>query len=95
MEGFYDIAGKATVFEVTTTAEQTLALFLMFTGPCIVNQCQQLSNKTRLCTVYNISVNCSTCFEWYLHPSSGAHITVITASGVGQTSENTVHISHL
>jgi len=27
-------------------------------------------------TIYSlfISVNCSTCFEWYLHPSSGAHI---------------------
>jgi len=25
-----------------------------------------------------ISVNCSTCFGWYLHPSSGAHITVST-----------------
>ena len=28
-----------------------------------------------------ISVNCSTCFGWYLHPSSGAHKTVSTASG--------------
>ena len=32
-----------------------------------------------------ISVNCSTCFGWYLHPSSGAHTTVSTASGTGQT----------
>ena len=39
----------------------------------------------RLYTVYYISVNCSTCFGWYLHLSSGAHITVITASGTGQT----------
>jgi hypothetical protein len=23
-----------------------------------------------------ISGNCSTCFEWYLHPSSGAHTTI-------------------
>jgi hypothetical protein len=23
---------------------------------------------------YYISVNCSTCFGWYLHPSSGAHV---------------------
>jgi len=28
-----------------------------------------------------ISGNCSTCFRWYLHPSSGAHTTVSTASG--------------
>jgi len=27
-------------------------------------------------TIYYISVNCSTCFGWYPHPSSGAHITV-------------------
>jgi len=35
-------------------------------------------------TIYNlfISVNCFTCFGWYLHPSSGAHITVSTVSGI-------------
>ena len=32
-----------------------------------------------------ISVNCSTCFVWYLHPSSGAHIIVSTASGMNET----------
>ena len=32
-----------------------------------------------------ISGNCSTCFGWYLHPSSGAHTTVYTASGVRHT----------
>ena len=32
-----------------------------------------------------ISENCSTCFGWYLHPSSGAHTTVSTASGTCQT----------
>jgi len=30
----------------------------------------------RLYTVYYISVICSTCFVWYPHPSSGAHINV-------------------
>jgi len=29
-----------------------------------------------------ISGNCSTRFGWYLHPSSGAHATVSTASGI-------------
>ena len=29
-----------------------------------------------------ISGNCPTCFGWYLHPSSGAHTTVSTASGI-------------
>ena len=32
-----------------------------------------------------ISGNCSACFGWYLHPSSGAHKTVSTASGTYQT----------
>ena len=32
-----------------------------------------------------ISGNCSTCFGWYLHPSSGAHTNVPTASGTCQT----------
>jgi hypothetical protein len=26
--------------------------------------------------------NCSTCFGWYFHPSSGAHTTVSTAPGI-------------
>ena len=32
-----------------------------------------------------ISGNCCTCFGWYLHPSSGAHTTVSTASGICDT----------
>jgi hypothetical protein len=32
-----------------------------------------------------ISGNYSTCFGWYFHPSSGAHTTVSTASGVCHT----------
>ena len=32
-----------------------------------------------------ISGTCTTCFEWYLHPSSGAHTTVSTAAGPCQT----------
>ena len=44
-------------------------------------RCQRLSNKMRLYTVYYISVNWSTCLAWYLHPTSEAYITVITASG--------------
>jgi hypothetical protein len=40
---------------------------------------------TRCDYVQFISVNCSTCFGWQLHPSSGALVTVITASGTCQT----------
>ena len=32
-----------------------------------------------------ISGNCSTCFGWYLNPSSGAHTNVSTASGICYT----------
>ena len=32
-----------------------------------------------------ISGNCSTCFGWYHHPSSGAQTTVFTASGICHT----------
>jgi hypothetical protein len=32
-----------------------------------------------------ISGNCSTCFGWYFHPSSGAHTTVSTPSGICNT----------
>ena len=38
-------------------------------------------------TIYSlfISVNCSTCFGSYLHPSSGTHVTVSTVSGITET----------
>jgi len=38
-------------------------------------------------TIYSlfISVNCSACFGWYLLPSSGAHMTVSTVSGINET----------
>ena len=32
-----------------------------------------------------ISENCSTCFGWHFHPSSRAHTTVSTASGICHT----------
>jgi len=33
-----------------------------------------LSNKCDYKQFYYISANSSTCFGWYLHPSSGAHV---------------------
>ena len=36
-------------------------------------------------TVYLFLENCSTCFDWYLRLSSGAHTTVFTVSGTCQT----------
>ena len=46
----------------------------------------QKQNRDRLSNSWLfISANCSTCFVWYLHPSSGAHITVSTVSGIIET----------
>jgi len=38
-------------------------------------------------TIYSlfISLNRSACFGWYLHPSSGAHVTVFTLSGISKS----------
>jgi len=45
-----------------------------------VNKCPTRCNYTQ----FILSVNCSTCFGWFLHASSGAQITLSTASGTGQ-----------
>jgi len=36
-------------------------------------------------TQFILSGNCSTCFRWYHHPSSGAQTTVSTLSGICHT----------
>ena len=54
-------------------------------------------------TIYSLfmSVNRSTVFGWYLHPSSGAHVTVSTASpvvnvtGRGQSRSREVEVTVL
>jgi hypothetical protein len=46
---------------------------------------QYISNKMQTLHSLFISGNCSTCFGWYFHPSSGAHTTVSTACGISQT----------
>jgi len=45
------------------------------------------------CSLF-VSVNRSTCFGWYLHPSSGAHITVSTACGISKTVTATCREHH-
>jgi hypothetical protein len=50
-------------------------------GPCIVQYIQQDATVH----ILFISGNCSTCFGWYFHPSSGAHTTASTASGICHT----------
>ena len=48
---------------------------------------QYITNKMHL------SGNCSTCFAWYHHPSSGAQKTVSSASGICQTVNATCRYS--
>ena len=47
----------------------------------IVEELELIQQDATLYSLF-ISGNCSTCFKWYLHPSSGAHTTVSTASGI-------------
>jgi hypothetical protein len=61
-------------------------MYSTFRGPRIVNIfLWYVSNKMQLYTVYLFLENCSTCFGWYIHPSSGAHTTVFTVYGTYQT----------
>jgi hypothetical protein len=45
-----------------------------------INKCLTRCNYTQVI----LSVNCCTCFGWFLHPSSGAQIIVSTASRTSQ-----------
>jgi len=51
--------------------------------PIIVQQ------DATICSLF-IPVDRSTCFGWYFHPSSGAHVTVSTARGISKTVTATV-----
>ena len=46
-----------------------------------VNNYSIRCNNTQFIYIFN----CSTCFGWYLHPSSGFHNTVSTVSGINET----------
>jgi len=56
-----------------------------FKGPCIVKYMPIIVQQDA--TIYSLfmPVNRSTRFGWYLYPSSGAHVTVSTASGISKT----------
>jgi hypothetical protein len=60
---------------------------LTFMGPYVVSIFQYtcISNKDATLHSLFISGNCSTCFAWYFHPSSGAHTTVSTTFGICHT----------
>jgi hypothetical protein len=60
---------------------------LTFMGLCIVSIFQYIYNKIQRLFISSlfISRNCSTCFGWYFHPSSGAHTTTSTEFGICHT----------
>ena len=53
-------------------------------GKTLCSPCIYIQQDATLHSLF-ISGNCSICFGWYLHPSSGAHTTVSTASGICHT----------
>jgi hypothetical protein len=60
---------------------------LTFMVPCIVTTFQYTCISNKMQTLHSLFIfgNCSTCFGWYFHPSSWAHSTVSTASGICHT----------
>jgi len=86
---FQDTATLASLFWYCSTESEnpcvwgtpsTMAIFTT-DGMCIPVYIQQDATLHSLF----ISGNFCTCFGWYLHPSSGAHTTVSTASGICHT----------
>ena len=62
----------------------TFVINLTFMGPCILRICNICPTRCNV-TQFILSGNCSICFGWYHHPSSGTQITVSTASGICHT----------
>jgi len=48
-------------------------------GPTAAHVAITIQQDATICNLF-ISVNFSTCFGWYVHPSSGVHITVSTVT---------------
>ena len=71
-------------YNVEFHTKRLITMNLTFMGPCIVRIFQYVSNRCNI-TQFILPGICSTCFGWYFHPSSGAHTTVSTASGICHT----------
>jgi len=76
----------AAVVDVCQDKETYKATAIItFKGPCIVKYMPIIVQQDATTYSLFLSVNCSTCFGWYLHPSSGVHVTVSRASGTSKT----------
>ena len=65
----------------------------IFHTPSDWSLCPQWTPRGKNATIYRsfLSINCCACYGWYLHQSSGAHITVSTLSGINEIVTNTSH----
>jgi len=64
---------------------QKICHLFTFKGPCIAKYIPIIVQQDATKYSSFIPVNLSTCFVWYLHPTSGVHVTVSTASGISKT----------
>jgi hypothetical protein len=80
-----------------STSVSVTFIFAFFKAPQIQKQYFLLYSNiypTRCnVTQFILSGNCSACFRWYHHPSSGAQTTVSTASGICHTVSATCRYS--
>jgi len=86
--------GMFTVVMLTlyvTSDDQSITV--LFLCSMVHASCNMLSITVQQdVTIYSlfISANCSTCFRWYFHTSSGAHITVSTVSIIIETAKDKI-----
>jgi hypothetical protein len=72
-------------FTLRVYKRQTISLVFNFHGSVHRNNYSDIYPTRCKFTQFILSGNCSTCFGWYLQPSSGAHTPVSTASGICHT----------
>jgi hypothetical protein len=75
--------GVSSCSFLTVVQQLTLILLMWRTG--WANSITIYIQQNAMLHSLFISGNCSTCFGWYFHPSSGAHTTVFTASRICHT----------
>jgi membrane associated rhomboid family serine protease len=75
----------ASVSALQTAELLTLILLMWRIGWAPNSISIYIQQDAKLHSLFILSGNCSTCFGWYFHPSSGAHSTVSTASGICHT----------
>jgi len=73
--------------------KQTCVSVFMMREKHIYSYYSNIYSKRCNVTQFILCGNCSICFGWYFHPSSGAQIIVSTESGICHTVTVTCHYS--